>query len=210
MARRAPPTADSIACFNEICTMRIELVDSDPLIWRVLEVPTSMTLLALNEAIQIAIGWENSHLWEFAAGKRRYGPRFGDDRGEASGADAGIARLRDLLGRGIREVLYTYDFGNNWERRLSFSDIRQGETGRGYPCFVAGERAGPPEDCGGIGGFREMLDAMRDPSHPDHEEIANWLGEYDPEDIDQVRLEIGLRGLAARRNAQARRLAKPE
>ena len=58
--------------FNEIATVRIELKDSDPLIWRQVEVPTSITLKTLHAIIQATIGWHDYHLWEFAiAGRRR-------------------------------------------------------------------------------------------------------------------------------------------
>ncbi len=207
MAKRdSKPASES---FNEICTLRIDLLGTKPPIWRALEVPTSMTLLTLNDVVQIAMGWFGAHLWEFTAGKRRYGPRFDDEDGDDPPADAGVARLRDLLGRGVREVRYVYDFGDGWEHRLKFSDVRQGDPALDYPRYIAGERAGPPEDCGGIAGFYQMLDVLADPAHPDHDEVADWLDEYDPEEIDVTWLETALRRIARKRNGPRKRLAKP-
>ena len=106
-------------------------------------------------------------------------------------------------------VAYTYDFGDNWEHRLTVSDVRQGEPGIAYPRFIDGERDCPPEDCGGIPGFYEMLEARADPTHPDHVEITEWLDEYDPDELDVFPIQVALGRIAARRNAAAKRIMKP-
>jgi hypothetical protein len=77
-----------------------------------------------------------------------------------------------------------------------------------YPRYVAGERNGPPEDCGGIPGFHEMLAAAADPEHPEHAEIKEWLDGYDPEEIDELPIKYALLRIANRRNAAKTRLAK--
>ena len=88
------PAADS---FNEIATLRIELKDSDPLIWRQVDVPTSITLKTLHNIIQVAIGWCDCHLWEFTIAKRRYGLPVDEDWGTEPRIDASKVRLRDVL-----------------------------------------------------------------------------------------------------------------
>lgn len=118
-------------------------------------------------------------------------------------------RLRDVLAPGATRIDYTYDFGDNSEHTLIVSDVRAGDPVTPYPRFIAGERDCPPEDCGRIPGFYEMLEARTDPSHPDHAEICEWLGGYDPDQLDVFPIEVALGRISARRNAAAKRIIKP-
>lgn len=92
--------------------------------------------------------------------------------------------------------------------RLILTGIRQGEPGIGYPRYIAGEGNGPPEDCGGIPGFYEKLDIAADPSHPEHNEIREWLDDYDPNVIDELQIKISLGRIAKRRNAAKARVRR--
>lgn len=199
----------AIDSFTEIATLRIELRDSDPPIWREVEVPTSITLKVLHDIVQVTMGWLDYHLWEFAIAGQTYGLPMDDDWGTAPRKVASRVRLRDVLSPGTTAIDYTYDFGDNWEHRLTVSDVRQGEPGIPYPRFIGGERDCPPEDCGGIPGFYEMLEARADPTHPDHVEITAWLDEYDPDELDVFPMQVALGRIAARRNAAAKRIMKP-
>jgi len=96
--------------------------------------------------------------------------------------------------------------GNRGYARVT--GVRAGELQTSYPRYVAGERNGPPEDCGGIPGFYAALAARADPDHPDHDEFVEWLDEYDPEVIDELPLKIAIRRIANRRNAARSHLAK--
>jgi hypothetical protein len=207
-ATSEPSTDPAMDSFNQICTVRIELLHTDPLIWREVEVPTSITLKVLHDVVQIAMGWFDQHLWEIRIAKRLYGPPMGADWGGEPRTDAIKVRLRDVLKPRRTTIDYLYDFGDSWEHRLTITAIRQGNPDMSYPRYVAGERAGPPEDCGGLPGFYHALDALADPKHPDHAEIADWLDEYDPDEIDELPLKIALGRLANRRNAARTRLAK--
>ena len=195
------PTKSASDRFNEVCTIRIELRDSEPSIWRQVEVPTSITLKVLHDIVQIVMGWADYHLWEFAIGDRRYGPPSDEDWGATPLADAAKVRLRDVLRSPETVIDYHYDFGDDWELLLTATDIRQGEPGGSYPHYVGGERNGPPEDCGGIPGFYEKLEALGDPDHPDHQEVTEWLGDYDPAQVDTFRIRYFLGGIANRRQA---------
>ncbi len=196
--------------FNEICTIRIELLETDPLIWRQVEVPTSITLKVLHDIVQITMGWLDYHLWEFTIGKQRYGPPTDEEWATPPRIDAIKVRLRDVLNPRKTRINYLYDFGDCWAHRLIVTDVRQGEPGVSYPRYVGGEWAGPPEDSGGIPGFYEKLRAMADPDHPEHADIVEWLEDYDPRDIDELPLKIALGRIANRRNAARTRLAKQE
>ncbi len=196
--------------FNQICTIRIELRDSDPLIWRQVEVPTSITLEVLHDVIQIAMGWLDRHFWEFKIGKQRYGLPIDEDWGAVPCIEATEVCLRDVLKPRKTMIDYLYDFGDDWVHRLTVTDIRQGEPGASYPRYIAGEWAGPPEDSGGIACFYSILDAKTDPEHPSHAEITQWFNHYDPKMIDEVLLKIGLARIANQYDATNTRNAKKE
>lgn len=202
---RKSPASDS---FNEIATVRIELRDTDPMIWRQVELPTSVTLKGLHDIVQTVMGWFDYHLWEFTIGRQRYALPMDDDWGSEPRIEASKVRLRDVLKARKTVIDYTYDFGDCWEHRLTVTDIRAGEPGGSYPRYIGGERNAPPEDCGGIPGFYEMLDAITDPNHPGHAEAKEWADEYDPDTIDELAIKYALARIANRRNAARSRLAK--
>ena len=186
---------------NEICALRIELCDSEPLIWRQIEVPTSITLKVLHEVIQAAMGWLDYHLWEFTIGSRRFGLPMDEDWGPEPRIDAGKVLLREVLTPRKTTMAYMYDFGDDWAHRLVLTNIRKGEPDVDYPRYVAGEGNAPPEDCGGIPGFYDKLGIYADPRHHEHIEIREWMGDYDPNVIDELQIKFGLGQIAKRGNA---------
>ena len=194
--------------FNEIATVRIELRHTDPLIWRQVEVPTSITLKVLHDIVQVVIGWFDYHFWEFTIGKQRYGLPMDDGWGTEPCIAAAKVRLRDVLKMRKTIIDYTYDFGDCWEHRLTVTDVRAGQPGVSYPRYISGERNGPPEDCGGIPGFYELLEAIADPAHPDHAHVKEWAKDYDPATFDPLPIKYALGRIANRRNAAKVRLAK--
>src|SRR5262249_30246227 len=138
---------------NEIATIRIELRHTEPVIWRQVEVPTSVTLKVLHDIVQIVMVWFDYHFWEFTIGGRKDCPPMDDDWDTQPRREAGKVRLRDVLRSRETVIDYLYDFGDSWELRLTATDVRAGEPGLSYPRYVGGERNAPPEDCGGIPGF---------------------------------------------------------
>jgi hypothetical protein len=194
--------------FNEIATIRIELRDTDPVIWRQVEVPTSVTLKVLHDIVQIVMGWFDYHLWEFTIGGQRYRLPMDEELGTVPRIDASKVRLRDVLGPHETIIDYLYDFGDCWEHRLTITNVRQGEPGIAYPRYIGGEWNAPPEDCGGISGFYDALDALTDPDHPNHAEIKEWFDDYDPTLIDDVPIKYALSRVANQRNAARVRLNK--
>jgi hypothetical protein len=196
---------DSLA---EIATLRIELIDSDPLIWRELEVPTAITLKVLHDIVQATMNWMDYHLWQFVIDGQTYGLPMEDDWEMPPRKIASRVRLRDVLSSDTTEIAYTYDFGDSWEHRLIVSNVRQGTPRIGYPRFVSGERNGPPEDCGGIPGFYDKLQARDDPAHSEHAEISQWLGGYDPDELEEMPIRYALGRIAGRHNAAATRIRK--
>lgn len=196
---------------EQIVTLRIELVETDPLIWREVEVPTAITLKALHDVVQAAVGWFDQHLWELRQGRQRYGrPIPGDDWGGPATIRADKVRLAEIIGSRKTVLQYTYDFGDSWEHRLILTDVRPGASDTAYPRYVAGERAAPPEDSGGLPGFYYALEVLADPNHPEHEDIADWYDGYDADQFDDLPLKIAVDRIASRRRAGKGRKARPD
>lgn len=103
---------------------------------------------------------------------------------------------------------YLYDFGDSWEHRLTVTRVRPGDPEASYPRYVGGKRNAPPEDCGGLPGFYDMLDALADPNHPNHADATEWADDYDPHTIDELAIKYAPLRMANRRNAAKARLAK--
>ena len=104
---------------------------------------------------------------------------MGNDWGAERRITAGKVRLREVLKPRKTIIDYTYDFGDCWEHRLTVTEIRAGQPGVSYPRYIGSERNGPPEDCGAIPGFYELLEAISDPTHPSHADIKEWAGGRD-------------------------------
>ena len=189
----------------EIATLRIELVDTDPLIWREVEIPASITLKILHDIVQAAMGWFDCHLWEFRVSGKTYGLPMDEDWGTEPRQDAAKVALSEVLKPGRTVIGYTYDFGDSWAHKLIVSDIRAPARGLSYPRFLAGERACPPEDCGGIPGFYDLLGTRADPDDPEHAEVIEWLGDYDPEILDDLPINYALGRVAFQRRAKAKK-----
>jgi hypothetical protein len=88
--------------------------------------------------------------------------------------------------------IYNYDFGDNWELKLVLESIIEHEENTFYPRCIAGGRNAPPEDSGGIWGYHEYCQAIRNPQHPQHEELLEWRGPFDPEHFsaDEINQEL--------------------
>ncbi len=194
---------------NEIATIRIELAGTDPLIWREVEAPTSITLKTLHEIVQSVMNWQDCHLWEFTIAKQRFGPPLDDDWGETPKQDAGKVRLRDVLKPRKTVIDYLYDFGDSWEHRITVIKVRPGEAGIAYPRYIGGEYNAPPEDCGGLPGFYNTLEALEDKKHPDHDYADEWFGDYDPNHIDVPAIEAALAHLSVRSTSRRRAGQQP-
>jgi len=187
---------------DTILRLKIMLVDTEPPIWRRVEVPAAMTLKDLHAVIQAAMGWENAHLYQFHVGRETIdGPGIGDiGWGERRSIGAGRARLDDLAARGVKRFAYVYDMGDSWEHRIEIEKVLPPDPAAKYPRLVGGAMCCPPEDIGGVPGFGAFLEAMSDPAHADHEEVIEWYaGTFDPAAFDIERLRKNVEKIAGRR-----------
>lgn len=107
---------------------------------------------------------------------------------ETSQGVAGIERrvtIAEVLPREKSRIVYEYDFGDSWLHEILVEKIDGRVPGAPYPMCVDGKRACPPEDCGGIGGYAELLEVLSDPGHEEHEDKLEWLGgQFDPKAFD--------------------------
>jgi hypothetical protein len=160
---------------RDVFQLKITLLDTRPPIWRRVLVDGDRTLDHLHEVIQAAFGWWNYHLHEFEVGRTRYGvPDPDEDWGEPP-RDERRARIGAIAGAG-GSFRYTYDFGDGWDHRIVVEAVRRSDSASAVPACVDGRRACPPEDCGGTWGYRELLEILADPAHPDHDERREWIG----------------------------------
>ena len=174
--------------------LKVTLEGVDPSIWRRFRVPCQITFADLHLVLQAVMGWENDHLYEFEVGKRRIGEpsRDNDNRRE----DAGRIQLRDVAARKGARLIYVYDFGDDWQHEVIVEATACPAAEPGKAVCIAGERACPPEDCGGVWGYAELLDALDDPASSELEERVEWLeevhGPYDPEHFELDAINVRL------------------
>jgi hypothetical protein len=150
--------------------LEITLDGIKPPIWRKLLVPSGITLDILHAVLQTVMGWEDSHPHEFSASKSPYTPLE---------KETGV-RLDTVLGKEGDNLRYIYDFGDHWQHTIKLEKVLP--LTDDFPKCVDGERACPPEDCGGIPGYEQILHAMRNPDDTDSEDLFEWVGEeFDPD-----------------------------
>jgi hypothetical protein len=201
---------------KEIYQLKVTLKGTKPPVWRRVLVPADMSLGRLHDVLQIVMGWTDSHLHQFVTrsktkrpsqedwaaalkgkdpweididavyGERRYSnPEFGLEGIH----DESKVRLSEAAPRVGSKITYEYDFGDGWTHELTVEKTLPPNESQQVPRCLTGKRNCPPEDCGGVWGYAELLDAIADPKHERHEELREWLGdEFDPEhfDIEEV------------------------
>ncbi|MFC1835354.1 plasmid pRiA4b ORF-3 family protein [Thermodesulfobacteriota bacterium] len=163
--------------------LKVTLRDIRPPIWRRIQVVSDMTLYELHWALQTVMGWSNSHLHEFMIFDNAYGDPKMDEASDVE--DERVVKLGDVISDEKETFHYMYDFGDCWEHEILVEKILPVGKGVRYPVCVTGKRSCPPEDCGGATGYEELLAALGDTSHPDHDDLFDWLpGDFDSEKFD--------------------------
>jgi hypothetical protein len=172
----------------------VALTRTDPLVWRRIQVPERYSFWDLHVAIQDAMGWKDCHLHEFrlfdAAAQTlvSIGIPTGEeaeDRPVVAGWDVPVSRFFAQAGWHVPPVTYAYDFGDDWQHVIAHEELEEANDSLTYPRCVAGEGRCPPEDCGGVHGYEELLVAIADPDHENHEQMLDWAGgKFDPGAFD--------------------------
>lgn len=168
-----------------IYQFKVSLSGIKPEIWRRIQVPEEYTFWGLHVAIQDAMGWLDYHLHAFHASDEVIAeveigipdPDGFDEREVLPGWEVPLPAFFMDVGQ---EMLYVYDFGDDWAHKILFEGILLGDKKK-YPRLLDGKRACPPEDCGGIYGYKDLVKAMKDKKHEEHERFVEWLGRvYEP------------------------------
>jgi hypothetical protein len=166
---------------DAVYILRITLEEVEPPVWRRVQVSGSITLERLDLVIQKAMGWQNVHLHEFEVGGKRYGQPVADEPEYKVKPEWELALRGAAPTEGAR-FRYVYDFGDGWGHELLAEAIQTPAAPFKYPVCLAGERACPPEDCGGPLGYANLLDVLRDRTHPERGEMFAWVGRgFNPE-----------------------------
>jgi len=183
---------------NKIYQIQIALKGSKPKIWRRILVPSDLLLPDFHKIIQITMGWDNSHLHQFIKDRTFYTQRMADDDfwDDMDNIDYSKTKISDLLKKQKDRMIYEYDFGDSWEHDIILEKIENNGLDKTIPTCLTGKNNCPPEDCGGIWGYSDMLEILKHPDHEEYEEYLEWLGEeFDPKYFDKNKINEKLKTL---------------
>ena len=175
--------------------IRVSLRDATPPIWRQLEVVGDISLANLHEVIQVAFGWGGHHLHVFETPYGDFGQP--DPDMELDHRPEAPVTLEQVAPDVTSTVLYTYDFGDRWDHDIAIEQIAARDPAVEYPRCTGGGRAAPPDDCGGVWGYANVIRVVGDPSDPEHDRMMTWLGlgnpaEFDPDAFDAEMINLVL------------------
>ncbi len=171
-----------------IYQVQISLKGFKPKIWRRLLIPSDLLLSDFHKIIQTSMGWTNSHLHQFIKNKTFYTRKMADDDlwYEMNNVDYQNMKVSDLLKKEKEKINYEYDFGDSWEHEIILEKVLPNDQKTQLPVCVTGKMNCPPEDCGGVWGYADMLEILTQPDHEEYESYLEWLGEkFDPEYFDK-------------------------
>lgn len=174
--------------------LRVQLTGITPPIWRRIVVPGAISFHTLHRMLQVVMGWENTHVYLFRLRMNKKTTLYGlpDPDWELAGVhvrDSRRAKLDTTVWIEWMELTYDYGLAEGWTHQIRI-ESRENLTGDRIseddlwvtPRCLAGERACPPEGAGGVEGYAAFLEALRNPEHPEHERLRQWVGaSYDPE-----------------------------
>jgi hypothetical protein len=181
----APPPA-----MPEIARLVVEIDDVMPRVVRCVEVPLDIRLDDLHFVLQIAIGWQNGHPFEFRSGDAAWGLQ--DHGAEVNPAPADRATLSDILALG-EKFKYDYVFGEDWQHTVVLQSRAAAEPDTRYPHLVSAEGRCPPADIGGPLGYETYLRAIADPASIHHDDMLDFdAPDFDPHVVDAATLRKNL------------------
>lgn len=168
---------------SELYELRITLLETAPPVWRRFRVPSEILLPRLHRVVQAIMGWKDAHLHQFSSGTILLGEP--DPEYDTGVIDHREIRLNQLLRHARDRCGYEYDFGDDWQHEIVLEGVVARKEGEAPLRCLDGARACPPEDCGGIPGYEELLEALADLEHPDHGDLRRWVGRgWHPERFD--------------------------
>ena len=183
-SRRRPRRADVVSY-----RIRVDLNGTKPPLWRRLELASDLYLNQLHEIMQVAFGWTDSHLHQFGSGPAHYDPAtehylcpFQVEEGDPGIPEENV-RLDEVLAEPGDKLFYDYDFGDGWQHTIRLERILPRSSSAPRAVCIAGRRDGPPEDCGGVGGY-ELITAATESEHPHHADAVAEFARFYGDDIE--------------------------
>jgi hypothetical protein len=193
--KRKGPKTTWVPRAEKVLQLKIVLLHIKPPIWRRVLVPDNYKLGDLHAIIQTAMGWNDSHMHAFRIDGREYASGKACEMGDMGMENEDKVALSRAIARSTKGFVYEYDFGDSWMHEIVVEKILPLDPAIRYPLCLAGARACPPEDCGSVPGYYEILRALRSPRTQEHRELLEWLGEgYDPNRFDVERANRWLTG----------------
>jgi len=175
----------------DIARLKVAIDEVTPPVLRRVEVPVTIRLDDLHFVLQIAIGWQNCHPFEFRIGGQAWGLLDRDDP-DASRLAAETATLADLLALGS-SFRYDYVYGEDWSHTVELEAVVAAAPGAVYPRLVSAEGRCPPADIGGPEGYETFLQAIADPAHLHHDGMIEWDDpDFDPHSVDEAAIRANL------------------
>lgn len=160
--------------------LKVMLNDSKPPVWRRIMVSSYISLAELHEIISAAFDWDNSHLHLFEE-PGRHGTKYSSEPVEpAPWEDSHEDEFETMLGEIMTaegaKLDYLYDFGDDWTHRITLEKILDRDAAPTLPVCVTGRGMEPAEDSGGVWGWANMVEAVNDSNHPEHDSYREWAG----------------------------------
>jgi Plasmid pRiA4b ORF-3-like protein len=176
---------------QSVYQFKISLDGIKPKIWRRIQIPEVYTFWDFHVAIQDAMGWLDCHLHQFWVinPKTSHNDIIGipmDDgwEDEIRPLPGWKTPISSYFSLSNKRATYEYDFGDSWKHKILLEKVLPIEPAVKYPRCLAGGRSCPPEDCGGVWGYEELLEIMKDPGHEEHKKRMEWVGgHFDPENF---------------------------
>ena len=181
---------------KSIYQLKISLAGSRPLIWRRFLVSNDITFKKLHSIIQVVMGWYDYHLYEFIIDRTSIiDPETIAESFDEDAHDSETTKISEFIKYEKQKILYIYDFGDGWEHNIIVEKILSDNTKLKHPMCLDGKLSCPPEDCGGLGGYYDLLKAIQDKNHPEHKDMLEWIGEeFDPNEFCLETVNQALKG----------------
>ena len=158
-------------------TFHLKLIGTEPLVTRTFKVSSESSMYVLHHIMQVVMGWNNYHLYQFEVGELVIADkRLWDEDEMGHITDAKEVSVGEVFTKVGNTAVYEYDFGDGWMHHLELVDRSIHPTQQVLPLVISGENACPPEDCGGIHGYKELLEVLKNPKHPEYRETIVWVG----------------------------------
>lgn len=176
---------------SPIYQLKVTLAESKPPIWRRILVASDVDLGLFHNILQDVMGWTDNHLHQFTVRGVTYSAPYEDMAHgfEMDFKDESKYKLSQLLKKEKASLTYEYDFGDSWQHKIVLEKILPHDDSMMIPSCIKGKRACPPEDCGGVWGYENLIAIIQDPKHPEYQDMREWLEEdFDPErfDLDEI------------------------